>query len=159
MELALRFWITLLLALCAVALEAIFSARADNAPAYVVPGRPDVPVMMNGYDASWGVIEGDWGLYRPGAVSPTLILSPYAAPLPPGRRYFPSLGAAPNAGRYEIEPPANRALPPPAESFHRSWSSSSDMSVPATVYAPSPAVIAGPEDDRRDDSRRHRNHH
>ena len=36
-------------------------ARADHAPAYVVPGRSDVPVMINGYDASWGVTVGDWG--------------------------------------------------------------------------------------------------
>ena len=116
-------------------------AYADNAPAFVVPGRPDVPVMINGYDASWGVVEGDWGLYRPGSVSPTVIPSPYPTPLPPARHYFPSLGAAPHAGRYEIEPPANRQLPPPAPSYHRSWSDGSDMSAPVTEYPPMPPVI------------------
>jgi len=120
--------------------QASGAARADNAPVLVVPGRADVPVMINGYDASWGIVEGDWGLYRPGAVSPTVIPSPVALPLPPAKRWFPSLGAAPHSGRYEIEPPANRPLPPPAQSYHREWGTSSDMSVPAAP--PGPAVIA-----------------
>ena len=55
-------------------------ARADHAPNYVVPGRPDVPVIINFFDASWGVVEGEWGLYRPGAVSPTVIPAPHVMP-------------------------------------------------------------------------------
>jgi hypothetical protein len=120
------------------------TALADHAPSLVVPGRADYPVMVNGYDASWGVVEGDWGLHRPGFVSPTVIPSPIAAPLAPAKHFFPSLGAAPYSGRYEIEPPANRALPPPAQSFHRDWSTSSDMSVPATAPSAYPEVIPGP---------------
>ena len=121
-------------------------ARADHQPAFVVPGRADVPVMINGYNAAWGVVEGDFGLYRPGAVPIAVIPSPFPQELPPpARRYFPSLGAAPHSGRYEIEPPANRKLPPPAEEYFRSWSSSSDMSAPVTTYAPSPPMIVTPE--------------
>ena len=139
----------LAIVLATLALGAAECARADHAPAFVVPGRADVPVMVNGYDAAWGVVEGDWGLYRPGWVTPTVIPAPIAAPLSASRRYFPSLGASPNAGRYEIEPPANRVLPPPAESFHRSWSSSSDMSAPVTEYPPMPPIIYAPDGRRR----------
>jgi hypothetical protein len=49
------------------------AARADNYPVIVVPGRPGVPVIINGRDASWAVVNGDWGLYRPGAVPVTVI--------------------------------------------------------------------------------------
>jgi hypothetical protein len=127
---------------CAALALGISVAQADHAPAFVVPGRADVPVMINGYDASWGVVEGDWGLYRPGFVSPTVIPAPTAAPLAPARHYFPSLGAVPYSGRYEIEPPANRVLPRPAPTYHREWSTSSDTSVPAT--APNPQIITSP---------------
>ena len=144
----MRFRAAALVLAIGTSLGAPSLARADSAPAFVVPGRPDVPVMVNGYNAAWGVIEGDWGLYRPGAVPLTVIPAPDQAPLPPERHYFPSLGAAPHAGRYEIEPPANRQLPPPAPSFHRTWSSSSDNSQPVTEYPPVPPVIAAPIEPR-----------
>src|SRR5215471_2406285 len=38
------------------------TAGADMGPVIVVPGRPGVPVMVNGRDVSGAVIEGDWGL-------------------------------------------------------------------------------------------------
>jgi hypothetical protein len=126
------------------------AAQADHAPAYVVPGRSDVPVMINGYDASWGVVSGDWGLYRPGAVAVTVVPSPYVPQPPyyrPVPRYFPSLGGAPKVGRYEINPPAHRPMPPQAQPFHQSWSASSDMSRPVTDYAPTGPMFISPEVD------------
>jgi hypothetical protein len=123
-------------------------AQADHAPAYVVPGRSDVPVMINGYDASWGYVNGDWGLYRPGAVAVTVIPSPYVPQPPiyrPVPRYFPSLGAAPKVGRYEVNPPAHRPMPPQAQPFHQSWSASSDMNAPVTDYAPTGPMFISPE--------------
>lgn len=135
------------------------TALADNAPVLVVPGRADVPVMINGYDASWGIVEGDWGLYRPGAVSPTVIPSPVALPLPPAKRWFPSLGAAPNSGRYEIEPPANRPLPPQAQSYHREWGTSSDMSVPAAPPGPQVVAPSAEFNFNSRDRKRSRGHH
>lgn len=120
--------------------------RADHQPAFVVPGRNDVPVPINGYNAAWGIVNGEWGLYRPGAVPITVIPSPYPQQLPPPpRRYFPSLGAAPHSGRYEIEPPANRKQPPPAEEYFRSWSTSSDMDAPVTQDTPTPPMLISPE--------------
>ncbi len=126
------------------------AVRADHLPAFVVPGRADVPVIINGYDASWGVVESDWGLYRPGAVAPVVITAPNAGPASAAHHYFPSLGGVtPRLGRYEIEPSPNRVLPPPAESFHRTWSSGSDPVAPVTEYAPSPPIIVAPPDARR----------
>jgi hypothetical protein len=119
-------------------------AYADHEPTYVVPGRADVPVMINGVDAAWGVIEGDWGLYRPGHGAVTVIPAPFAAPLlPPARRYYPSLGGLPYSGRLEVEPPANRQLPPSAPSYHRSWSSSSDP-LPASEPVQLPPIFMAP---------------
>jgi hypothetical protein len=51
--------------------------------------------------------------------------------------YHPKYGRAPERGRNEVEPPADRPLPDPAESFSRSWSTSSDAdTVPATITDP-----------------------
>lgn len=91
----------------AFVLSAVLSAApcayADHAPNYVVPGRPDVPVIINFFDASWGVVEGEWGLYRPGAVSPTVIPAPYVMPRVSAKPYYPSLGGPAYKGRLEIE--------------------------------------------------------
>jgi len=37
-------------------------ARAYDAPAIVIPGKIGVPVLIDGADASFCVVEGDWGL-------------------------------------------------------------------------------------------------
>jgi hypothetical protein len=51
----------------------------------------------------------------------------------------------PGYGRLEIEPPANRRRPKPAESFHQSWSAQSaplpaqsdpPVNPPEVIYAP-----------------------
>ena len=46
---------------------AIFIAMTSTAFAgggfdIVIPGRPGVPIIINGVDASYAVVEGDWGL-------------------------------------------------------------------------------------------------
>ena len=41
-------------------------AFAQREPVIVIPGRPDVPIYINGVDASWAVVEGEFGLDRPG---------------------------------------------------------------------------------------------
>ncbi|HBF55565.1 MAG TPA: hypothetical protein DDW72_16915, partial [Afipia sp.] len=40
------------------------SAAADTGPLIVIPGRAGVPVMINGRDASYAVVEGEWGLAK-----------------------------------------------------------------------------------------------
>lgn len=135
-------------------------AFAQRAPVIVIPGRPDVPVLLSGIlpvylnhaDVSWSVIEGEFGLDRPGAMTPTVIyrLAPVGIPIygpaSYGSGYFPRNNQRPGYGRLEVEPPANRQLPPPAPSFRQGWSSQSDPSSPVTVYSPymAPPYIAAP---------------
>jgi hypothetical protein len=111
-------------------------ARADNEPVIVVPGRPGVPVMMYGVDVSGAVIEGEWGLNRPGVVAPTVIMRywPHDLYTTPSA-YFPVTGHRPPIGRLEVVPPANRRLPPPAPTYYRDWMS---QSAPGPVTAPVP---------------------
>jgi hypothetical protein len=123
------------------------AAHAADAPAIVIPGRPDVPVIINGVDVSYAVVEGDWGLDRPGAVAPTIIGVP-AVVLEPRRRrsYLPMTGEAPERGRYEIEPSPTRLRPRPAPSFYRErWTESKPT--PATQDAPYavPEVYVAPQ--------------
>ena len=115
-------------------------ARADSGPVIVIPSRPGVPVVINGRDASYAVVEGDWGLSRPGAGrivviggSPILPNSVYTT----RNAYHPKYGRAPERGRNEVEPAADRALPDPAESFSRSWSTSSDVTPASDTPRPS----------------------
>jgi hypothetical protein len=99
------------------------TARADHQPAIVVPGRPDVPVIIDGVDARGAVVVGDWGLYRPG-FAPILEPGPLLigrAPLRHG--YYPATGRQPRYGRLEIEPDAGRRRPASAQGFYRAWSS------------------------------------
>jgi hypothetical protein len=118
---------------------------ADSGPVIVIPGRLGAPVILNGIDVSGAVLEGDFGLYSPQMVAPKIIVGPFAIPERIGPRgYYPAFGHEPAYGRYEIEPPPNRRLPPPAPSFHRSWSSHSDP-LPATLDPPAPPMIVAPQ--------------
>jgi hypothetical protein len=102
----------------------------------VIPGRPGVPVLMNGIDISYAVVEGDFGLGK-GVHNQPRVFGGRIVDLEPNvGHYYPSAGLTPGYGRLEIEPPANRTLPKPAESYHDSWSAHSD---------PQPAQPAQPE--------------
>jgi len=107
----------------------------------VIPGRPGVPIIINGVDASYTVIEGEWGLGQNTQVQPTIYGGRYIDPVPHVGHYYPSAGHKPGYGRLEIEPPANRRLPQPAESYHQSWSAQStpQLDIPAN---PPPVIVA-----------------
>ncbi len=112
------------------------SALAQRAPVIVIPGRPDVPVYIHGIDASWGIVEGEFGLDRPNMVTQTVVWRPYPPAITyPTPGYYPADGKRPRVGRLEILPPANRKLPPPAPTYYRYWSSES-APYPATEYTP-----------------------
>ena len=134
-------------------------ARAiDQGPVLVIPGKPGIPVVINGYDASYTIVEGDWGLARPGQVSPVIVSGPLIRPSPYYTgHYFPHLGRRPGYGRREVEPPPDRRLPPPAPSFYREWGAESQP-LPATIPPEyPPPVIAAPTiefDSRRPRRRR-----
>jgi len=114
-------------------------ALAQREPVIVIPGRPGVPVYINGIDASWAIVEGEFGLDRPGVGAPVVTYRPLTAFVPYSMpNYYPRDDRRPGYGRYEIVPPPNHALPPPAPNYFRSWSSGSAPG-PVTEYAPFPA--------------------
>ena len=121
-----------------------WAAWADSGPVVVIPGHPGVPIIINGVDASYAVVEGDWGLGKNVHVQPTVYGGRYADPVPNVGHYYPSAGHQPGYGRLEIEPPANRRLPQPAESYHQSWSAQSTPQAeqPEVPFYPPPVIMA-----------------
>ena len=118
------------------------AAWADSAPVIVIPGRPGVPIIINGVDASYAVVEGDWGLAKNVHVQPTVYGGRYVDFAPNVGHYYPSAGHQPGYVRLEIEPPANRRLPRAAESFYQSWSAQSVPQPPEIPFNPPPVIIA-----------------
>jgi hypothetical protein len=131
---------------CAALLFAVTTipALAQRGPEIVIPGRPGVPVYIDGVDASWGIIEGDFGLDRPDMARPTIVYLPYP-PKSSARRtaYYPADGRRPGYGRFEVVPPRNRVLPPPAQPYFRQWSTSSDTG-PVTTYPTNMPMFIAP---------------
>jgi hypothetical protein len=128
------------------------AAQADHRPVIAVPGNAQVPVMVDGVDASYAVVVGEWGLHAPGRIAPKIIppavmAYPAYAPMDPG--YYPATGRRPRFGRREADP-IGQATPRPAQSFHREWSAQSGTG-PVTEYPPfdPPSVVVEPR-------RRHR---
>lgn len=139
----------------AVLAAAVLGDRAfaqDNGPVIVIPGRHDVPVFINGREASYAVVEGDWGLYRAGWIGPTVIKPLWSGGGPAVRgygfeHYYPVTGQKPGYGRLEYDPGKNRK-PRPAQPFHESWSAKS-QDLPATIMPPDysydmPGVVVAP---------------
>jgi hypothetical protein len=126
--------------LIATALPALAGGGFD----IVIPGRPGVPIIINGIDASYAVVEGEWGLGKGEQVQPTVYGGRGVDFTPKVGHYYPSAGHLPGYGRLEIEPPANRRLPQPAESYHQSWSSQSTPQPvqPEVPFYPPPIIIA-----------------
>jgi len=122
------------------------AASANDGFSIVIPGRAGVPVVINGIDASYAVVESDWGLAKNVHMQPTIYGGRRAGPQPRVGHYYPSAGKMPGYGRLEREPPANRKLPPRAESYERSWSAHSAPPAPAAVPMYPPMVIEAPPD-------------
>ncbi|MBR0718941.1 hypothetical protein [Bradyrhizobium liaoningense] len=134
------------LALVAFLIGLPASALAGDGFEIVVPGRPGVPIIINGIDASYAVIEGEWGLAKNQQVQPTIYGGRYIPDRQPPDvgHYYPTMGLRPGYGRLEIEPPANRKLPRPAQSYYQSWGVHSaplppQMDVPVN---PPPVILA-----------------
>jgi len=120
----------------------------------VIPNRPGVPIIINGVDASYAVVESAMGLNRNESMVPTVYGGRYIDPVPNVGHYYPSLGHMPGYGRLEIEPPANRRLPQPAESYHNSWSAqSAPLPAQSSVPVDPPAIIYAPQEQGRHDFR------
>jgi hypothetical protein len=136
------------LALAAFLIGLPATALAGGGFDIVIPGRPGVPIIINDIDASYAVVEGVWGLGKNVQVQPTIYggrYIPERQPFDVGH-YYPTLGLRPGYGRLEIEPPANRKLPPPAEIYFRNWGvQSAPLPPQADIPADAPPVILAPE--------------
>jgi hypothetical protein len=123
-------------------------------PVIVIPGRPGVPVIINGVDASYAVVEGDWGLGKGIHVQPTVYGGHPVDPGPPVGHYYPSAGHLPGVGRLEIE---GADKPKPAPAFHQSWSAGSRQAdpLPSLNQVPPnpPPVIMAPRYNERNHDR------
>jgi hypothetical protein len=129
----------------------------DSEPVIVIPSRPGVPVIINGRDVSYAVLEGDWGLgkgvhYQP-TVYPTNWRGVYK---PPAAHYYPHTGQMPGYGRLEIDTPPQNL--PEAESYYRNYSMESQPTLPtppsAAVPFDPPPIILAPRDRRDFDGQR-----
>ena len=116
-------------------------ADSDSGTVVALPGRPDVPVFVNPYgiDASFGVVEGDFGLNKPAQANAHTIGPPVIVAPGPRRSYFPHDENMPGYGRYEIAPP-RQSKPQEAQSFHRAWGIASDP-LPASTDPPYPITV------------------
>src|SRR3954464_15443975 len=96
-----------------LSLGSVVPAVAASGFNIVIPGRAGVPIIINGIDASYAAVEGDWGLSKGTQVQPTVYGGRYIDPVPQVGHYYPSAGHLPGYGRLEIEPPPGRRLPQP----------------------------------------------
>jgi hypothetical protein len=133
-------------------------ADSDSGTVVAIPGRPDVPVIVNpyGFDASYAIIEGDFGLNKPAQNNTQIIVGSPLSPLVPARRfYFPHADSAPAYGRFEAPPAGGRVTQTP-QSYNRSWGAASDP-LPASTDPAYPMTISpfvgpwGPGRGRRHD--------
>ena len=128
----------------AILIGTSWTAVADSGPVIVVPGRPGVPIIINGVDASYAVVEGDWGLGKGLHRQPTVYGGRLVDPDPHVGHYYPTAGHSPGYGRLEIQPSADRKLPQPAESYHDSTSAQSTPQAPQpqVPFYPPPVILA-----------------
>lgn len=130
----------------AILLGSASTSLASEGFDLVVPMRPGVPIIINGIDVSYAVVEGNYGLGQGAPRQPTIYGGRLVDPEPYVGHYYPSLGVKPGYGRMEIEPPTERKLPKPAESYHREWGAQSAMQPPQpAVPMDPPQVILAPD--------------
>jgi hypothetical protein len=98
------------------------SAQAQYEPVIALSGRAGVPVILYGRDVTGAIVEGVFGLARPGFPVTVLDPGPLLVALPPQGAYFPKTGRRPGYGRREVDFPRRTT---PAPSYHRSWSAGS----------------------------------
>jgi hypothetical protein len=133
------------LALVILVVTAGAASAGSTGPVIAIPGRPGVPIIINGVDASYSVVEGDWGLGKGVHVQPTVYNGHPVEPAPPVGHYYPSAGHVPGYGRLEVDSPGK---PRPAESFHQSWGAESRMQPEPAIPANPPPVIIAPQINR-----------
>ena len=107
----------------------------------VIPGRPGVPIIINGVDASYAVVEGEWGLGKGVQVQPTVYGGRYVDPVPNVGHYYPSLGQrrATAGSKSSRRPIAGCRSRRRAISSHGRRSRTPQLEIPAN---PPPVIVA-----------------
>jgi hypothetical protein len=124
---------------------------SEAGPVIVIPSSPGIPISVFGQDISYAVVEGDWGLDRPGNINPTIIYRPWQprviGPVP-AAAYYPKTGRKPKVGRLERDVPTKQ--PRGAQSYNRGWGVQSDPT-PVTIppAEPPPPIVVAPDLHRR----------
>jgi hypothetical protein len=87
-------------------MAATLPVHADSGPVFVVPGRTPAPIVINGCDASYAVIESDFGLGKNVRIPPIIYgcRAPYTKPV---GHYFPS------GGRRDMRKGMRKEIPSP----------------------------------------------
>ena len=136
--------------LAGMALPLAPAKASETGPVIVIPGRPGVPIIVNGQDISGAVIEGDWGLARPSQNEPRILYRYGNGALigPSHGGYFPTTGRAPRLGRKEVDVPRP---PHTSENVFRSFNVQSDQTpiTPPQSTPPQPPIVVAPETRRR----------
>ena len=131
------------MAVCGLLTGTAIAQASETGPVIVIPGRPGVPIIVDGQDISGAVIEGDWGLARPGHVTPRVIYRHNRGALigPASTAYYPKTGKKPPVGRKEVDAP--RGIDHP-ESFFRSMGAQSDPTpvTPPGTQQQMPIIVA-----------------
>ena len=138
-------------------------ALAQREPEIVIPGRADVPVIINGVNASWSVVEGEFGLDRPGVVTPVIVFRPFLAAAPytaAPESYFPKSFRRPTRRSRRRRRPitgvgrANR-LPARSPTMRRircrPWWSNRNLARATTTAAVGDQASGGPQSMGRND--------
>ena len=92
----------------AILMATTSTAFAGGGFEIVIPGRPGVPIIINGVDASYAVVEGDWGLGKGAQVQPTVYGGRYIDPVPQCRSLLSERGS-----HARLRPSRNRAAGEP----------------------------------------------
>ena len=128
------------------------SAVADTGPVVVIPSRAGVPIVIDGVDASFAVVEGDWGLGKSVHVSADHLwrlaggdAAARGALFPAHRTGVPVTDATRSTRR--------RALLPGDGSYYRSWGAESPRGYEQEYVPPDPPPIIYAPQFRRSRSR------
>src|ERR1700694_2392227 len=103
----------------AILIGTTLSAFAGGGFDIVIPGRPGLPIIINGVDASYAVVEGEWGLAKSEQVPPTVYGGGYVDPVPHLGHSYPHPAPQPAQPEVPFYPPPVILAPQGGEDFAR----------------------------------------
>ena len=105
-------------ALCRLSTGGGFGVRTHYENAEETVFHSSRPIIINGIDASYAVVEGEWGLGKNEQVQPTIYGGRYIDPDPQVGHYYPSAGHMPALEKDALALGAVSCLAKPLELQH-----------------------------------------